>query len=409
MKHSNKLRTLSVLAFGLYAGACSDSSQGLNEALPTNAATLQAAAGGNTQTAAVNASVPVAPAIVVRDASGNSLSGITVTFAVTAGAGYVANPTATTDANGIASAGKWTLGASAGTNVVEARVGTLTPVQFTATATATAPAPTSAYFIDVRYTTTPTARQQLAVTRAVARWQSVITRDLSSIPMNAPAGSCWEDQPALNERVDDILIFVEFIEIDGAGSVLGEAGPCYVRSDNGLPVVGHLKLDAADLRQMETHGTIDDVVLHEIGHVLGIGTLWPDNGLLQGRGTDDPMFIGANAISAYRAIGGTLAAVPVENTGGEGTRDGHWRESVFGNELMTGWVSAGGNPLSALTIGSLIDLGYGATTSAATGYTFASRSNTAMKHELGREIMKRPKFKVDRGGKHTKVDLPYEG
>jgi glutamine synthetase len=28
------------------------------------------------------------------------------------------------------------------------------------------------------------------------------------------------------------------------------------------------------------------------------------------------------------------AGVPVENSGGPGTRDGHWRESVFSNELM---------------------------------------------------------------------------
>jgi hypothetical protein len=29
--------------------------------------------------------------------------------------------------------------------------------------------------------------------------------------------------------------------------------------------------------------------------------------------------------------------VPVENSGGSGTRDAHWRESEFGNEVMTGY------------------------------------------------------------------------
>lgn len=34
-------------------------------------------------------------------------------------------------------------------------------------------------------------------------------------------------------------------------------------------------------------------------------------------------------------IGATVPTpVPVANTGGPGTRDGHWRESVFGNELL---------------------------------------------------------------------------
>jgi hypothetical protein len=51
--------------------------------------------------------------------------------------------------------------------------------------------------------------------------------------------------------------------------------------------------------------------------------------------------------------------VPVENTGGAGTRDGHWRESVFGSELMTGFYDSGvANPLSAVSAASLRDLGY---------------------------------------------------
>jgi hypothetical protein len=50
--------------------------------------------------------------------------------------------------------------------------------------------------------------------------------------------------------------------------------------------------------------------------------------------------------------------VPVENIGGPGTRDGHWRESVLRNELMTGIINAGANPLSALSLVSLRDLGY---------------------------------------------------
>src|SRR5262249_40984226 len=56
--------------------------------------------------------------------------------------------------------------------------------------------------------------------------------------------------------------------------------------------------------------------------------------------------------------GTSPAAVPVENTGGAGTRDSHWRESVFVNELMTGFVGNAGNPLSRLTAASLQDVGY---------------------------------------------------
>ena len=66
------------------------------------------------------------------------------------------------------------------------------------------------------------------------------------------------------------------------------------------------------------------------------------------------------------------ATVPVENTGGPGTAGGHWRESVFGNELMTGYLNPGTNPLSAMTIAAMIDLGYSVSLTAADAYSFTS-------------------------------------
>jgi hypothetical protein len=50
--------------------------------------------------------------------------------------------------------------------------------------------------------------------------------------------------------------------------------------------------------------------------------------------------------------------VPVENTGGPGTRNSHWRERVFRNELMSSAIAGARNPLSRLTVASLGDLGY---------------------------------------------------
>ena len=61
-------------------------------------------------------------------------------------------------------------------------------------------------------------------------------------------------------------------------------------------------------------------------------------------------------------------AVPVENTGGPGTMNSHWRESVFMNELMSGFIAAPGNPLSRVTVASLQDLGYVVDLSAAEPY-----------------------------------------
>jgi hypothetical protein len=59
---------------------------------------------------------------------------VAVTFAVTAGGGSITGANATTDGNGVAALGSWTLGSTAGDNTVTASAGTLTSVSITATA-----------------------------------------------------------------------------------------------------------------------------------------------------------------------------------------------------------------------------------------------------------------------------------
>jgi hypothetical protein len=180
---------------------------------------------------------------------------------------------------------------------------------------------------------------------------SVIVGDLPPVLVNG-------------ETVDDVLILASGSSIDGPGQILGQAGPTQLRPASAgaaalLPAAGQMQFDSADLAQMETDGTLDDVITHETGHVLGIGTLWDRKGFLAGSGTDEPAFTGVGAVAEYATL--TCSAgtgVPVENTGGAGTREGHWRESVFGNELMSGFIAAAGNPLSRLTVASLGDLGY---------------------------------------------------
>ncbi len=270
-----------------------------------------------------------------------------------------------------------------------------------------APVPVGAYNITVRYIgATATARQQEAVAAAVAKWQAAIMGDLPDINAAAEADACFVGQPAVNERIDDILIFVEFKEIDGPGKILGEAGPCFIRNSGSLPLLGHLKLDQADLLQMERYGTLDAVVMHEIGHVLGIGTLWPAVSLIAGAGGADPRFTGIGAVGAYRTLGGADMHVPVEDTGAGGTRDGHWRESIFGNELMTGYISGSTNPLSAMTIASLTDMGYNTNQSAASSYSFATSTQraTASVNLHEGERMVTPRFLLDQNGRRTVIE-----
>jgi hypothetical protein len=209
----------------------------------------------------------------------------------------------------------------------------------------------SAFKIEVRFLGGLTTAQKNAFKTAADRWASVITGDLPSVRVDG-------------EVVDDLLILAQGISIDGPGRILGQAGPTHIRpaaagKSKFLPVKGIMSFDSADLKDMQKEGTLKDVITHEMGHVLGIGTLWERKGLLKNAGQKTVRFVGKNARREYgKLLKKKAADVPVENTGGPGTADGHWRESVFRNELMSGFIAAPNNPLSRLTVASLQDMGY---------------------------------------------------
>jgi hypothetical protein len=118
--------------------------------------------------------------------------------------------------------------------------------------------------------------------------------------------------------------------------------------------------DSDDLAFLESLGLLDEVISHEMGHVLGFGTLWDFNRtLLAGAGTGSPTYTGRLGNLLYRLLGGR-GLIPVEGDFGPGTADSHWDEDRFDNELMTGFLNLGNNPLSVITAGSMTDLGYGA-------------------------------------------------
>ncbi len=87
--------------------------------------------GGDNQYAIASTAVLTPPSVSVADSAGAPISGVVVTFAVTAGGGSITGATATTDANGIARVGSWTLGAS-GTQTLTASATGYTDVAFTA-------------------------------------------------------------------------------------------------------------------------------------------------------------------------------------------------------------------------------------------------------------------------------------
>jgi hypothetical protein len=367
--------------------------------------------GGHNQAAMAGTAVPTAPSVVVRDGGGNPVAGLSVTFAVTGGGGTVGTTTVTTGASGVASAGSWVLGPSAGPNTLTASVaGVATaPVVFRGIGCAGGGA---GYALTLCFTTSLTASQRTVFQNAAARWGDIITDDVADVTGSVPAGSCGSGSPSMSMTFDDLVIFAGIENIDGPGGVLGSAGPCFVRNPGSLPILGVMRFDAADVANLEQNGSFGSVILHEMGHVVGVGTLWSTKGLLQNPSSSsnvrDTYFSGANGIAGFDAIGGATYTggqkVPVENTGGPGTVNSHWRETLLGRELMTGYLNTGSNPLSLLTVRSLMDLGYVVNVGAADAFSVTLTEGTAAGAlDLGNDIYAGPLYTMDRQGRLTRI------
>ena len=93
---------------------------------------------GNNQSAPVRATLSTAPSVIIRNAAGAGVNGVTVVFAIGSGGGSITGAAQTTNASGIATVGGWTLGAVAGTNTLTATATGIagSPVTFTARGTA---------------------------------------------------------------------------------------------------------------------------------------------------------------------------------------------------------------------------------------------------------------------------------
>jgi hypothetical protein len=373
--------------------------------VPGRVPTVEAFA-GDSQTGLVGYPVNIPPAVQVRDTGGVLQAGVAVTFSLPEGGGAVAGASVVTDANGVARVGSWSV--TVGVNRLYATVTDSgpwlgNPVAFTATG---APA---AYHIDVRVLTPMTASQKAAFDHAAAKWESLIFGDIPDVAMSLTAGRCGSRSPAVNETIDDIVIFASIDSIDGPGNILGQAGTCAVRSGSLLPILGSMEFDSADVVVLQSTAQFDLVIEHEMGHVLGFGSIWPGLGLLVGGSTSDPHFIGTQALAAFDGIGGSTyvagAKVPVEDCCGTGTRNSHWRETVLGHELMTGFINTGANPLSVLSTASMGDLGYEVNYAASDPFSVmaALQAQPGPVLELGNDVLSMPIAVVDPTGRIVRV------
>ena len=306
------------------------------------------------------------------------------------------------------------------------------------TLTVTLGDPVEPFNLELVFIDNGTPSQDQAFLEAAAIWSSVIVGDIPDYDLGSeviPSNACIDGMPSVGGVIDDVIVYAAIRPNDGEGKTLAKAGPCFVRNGSGLPIIGVMEFDEADLDRLELDGDMREVVLHEMGHVLGLGTIWSRRDLLQDPSTSgsgeectvfdpdaDTHFIGALAIQAFDEAGGTGyggSKVPVAN--GElgatcSSADGHWRESVMRTELMTPFLNSQSvNPLSAITIQSLADLGYAMDETQAEPYTLpsiitqapapdaVSPADGSRLIDLGGDLYSGPVWVMEQGGRVVRV------
>ncbi|CAM9107440.1 unnamed protein product [Ectocarpus sp. 6 AP-2014] len=94
---------------------------------------------------------------------------------------------------------------------------------------------------------------------AAKRWEKVVTH----IP-------CTETNP--EGATGELIISVTQHEIDGSGGQFALGGPSDVYGDcPGVSYMGVMIFDSDDLDDLEDDGILEGLVVHEIGHVIGVG------------------------------------------------------------------------------------------------------------------------------------------
>ena len=227
------------------------------------------------------------------------------------------------------------------------------------------------FSIDLVFLGDSTVEEQEILRHTAKRWEVVIQTELPNYTFpDAWSGTCGEHSieiPA-GEQIDDLRIYVtRFPGKDAWRRPAGSGAPSLLRSSS-LPIIGCVQFNFRFIvSDTQVRHPLWGVGFHEIGHVLGIGTIWDDSGMLRGLNAD-AHFAGPQAIAAFDQAGGTDyqgAKVPTEQDGA------HWRSSVLSGEIMVPSFSSV-DALSAITLQALSDLGYSVDLSEADPYVLPS-------------------------------------
>ncbi len=202
---------------------------------------------------------------------------------------------------------------------------------------------------DLQFTVNPAgfSAAQLTVLQdsldtAEAMWESVVIGyqpgvSLTGISITVQAGSTFADAQVQGTAIQagyrlttSGRVRVNAGVIDAFGSWNGTPGPVD-------PDPNFLGLNY-----------VDDLLAHEIGHVLGIGTQWSANSVYSlGSG----QYTGQHGVAAYQAeFDPNASFVPVELAGSSGTQNSHWDQIMRSSStqeatraipgaLIPGWAS----------------------------------------------------------------------
>ncbi|CAB9506875.1 zinc metalloendopeptidase [Seminavis robusta] len=208
--------------------------------------------------------------------------------------------------------------------------------------------------------------------QAASRIESVIVGDLpdqSATIDDIPAHYQCTDIPS---TIDDMWICNQ-MDDSLPDFVEGTGGYDSVRFGEGnlLPYIGFISLNPS----VANHPSA--VLLHEMFHSVGFGTVWIFMGLIDSS-TPPCSYSGSAATAEFQSISGcSTAEIPMPET----DSCQHWGESCLQEELMTPMLvdaADGSTPfqLSRITIASLQDMGYQVDYGAADPYTSANMGSS---------------------------------
>ena len=210
----------------------------------------------------------------------------------------------------------------------------------------------------------------------------------------------WDGIVTKNERfTSGYTIDVSFSVVSLGNNILGGAQVLtayYFNTytfGNSYAATGNIKINDSYINSLknsirsDNNSALYHVLLHEIGHILGIGTFWNMDGSpvtsYNDNGTTKYYYTGENALREYKSyiptISHTIVGLPIEDNGGSGTQNVHPEEGQEGtsssdnrfinnffhpgldNELMSGWMEGNpdSTPLSRISLGFLEDMGFG--------------------------------------------------